>query len=175
MVSNVNSLKHFLSLERTSFSRSEPLFSGLFQQSGSNQKTVVYEPSVIQTTIWAGRWFSPLLLHQTTKTWSIPSFFRLLSQCGMVRASACARGRACADSLGDGLKDPLRIANEASSTTDPRSGFCASITVRDLWCIGSQDQLPAKVHMRQSVSTVTDLIGHPPHVWFRLLCSADRP
>ena len=35
-----------------------------------------YEPSVVQTTLG---WSGPLLLVQTTKTWSIPSFFRLLS------------------------------------------------------------------------------------------------
>ena len=36
-----------------------------------------YEPSVVQTTLG---WFRPLLLVQTTKTWSIPSFSRLLSR-----------------------------------------------------------------------------------------------
>ena len=34
-----------------------------------------YEPSVVQTTLG---WFRPLFPVQTTKTWSIPSFFRLL-------------------------------------------------------------------------------------------------
>ena len=36
-----------------------------------------YEPSVVQSTLG---WFRPLFLVQTTKTWSIPIFFRLLSE-----------------------------------------------------------------------------------------------
>ena len=47
-----------------------------------------YEPSVVQTTLG---WSGPLFLVQTTKTWPIPIFFRLLRLRGRGAPSTLAR------------------------------------------------------------------------------------
>jgi len=68
--------------------RFKPAQSGVNHEAGSYHLFLVctgkvvqttkqwYEPSVVQTTLG---WSGPLFLVQTTKTWSIPSFSRLLS------------------------------------------------------------------------------------------------